>query len=119
MLRLILALMLLQVVAALQLSPALRPAAIQRPMMRHAMQAEGEPVVKAEDAAEGVAEDGADFYDDDKPIIEKPPVSNAMRERLINEARGVGADPNSKSPFLPVFFGVGVFVVLGALAVNM
>ena len=30
-----------------------------------------------------------------------------------------GADPNQKNPFLPVFFGVGVFVLLGALAVNM
>ena len=29
-----------------------------------------------------------------------------------------GADPNSKSPFLLAFAAVGVFVVLGALAVK-
>ena len=46
-------------------------------------------------------------------------LSNTMRDRLIAESRGLGADPNAKSPFLPVFFGVGVFVLLGALAVNM
>ena len=49
----------------------------------------------------------------------QPEISNAMRERLINESRGLGADPGSKNPFLLVFFGVGVFVVLGALAVNI
>jgi hypothetical protein len=42
-----------------------------------------------------------------------------MKERLIRESAGLGADPNQKNPFLPVFFGVGVFVLLGALAVNM
>ena len=42
-----------------------------------------------------------------------------MRERLINESRGLGADPNQKNPFLFVFAGVGVFVLLGAAAVNM
>ena len=38
-----------------------------------------------------------------------------MRDKMIAESRGLGADPNAKNPFLPVFFGVGVFVVLGAL----
>ena len=42
-----------------------------------------------------------------------------MKERLIRESAGLGADSNQKNPFLPVFFGVGVFVLLGALAVNM
>ena len=46
-------------------------------------------------------------------------LSQTMKDRLIAESRGLGADPNSKNPFLPVFFGVGVFVTLGALAVNM
>ena len=49
----------------------------------------------------------------------QPQISNAMRDKLINESRGLGADPGAKNPFLPVFFGVGVFVMLGALAVNM
>ena len=47
------------------------------------------------------------------------PRQNTMKERLIRESAGLGADPNQKNPFLPVFFGVGVFVLLGALAVNM
>ena len=48
--------------------------------------------------------------------------ARTLRERyhrLINESRGLGADPNQKNPFLLVFAGVGVFVVLGALAVNI
>jgi hypothetical protein len=67
------------------------------------------------------------YYDDetgDEPIkyadgSKKPEISSSMRERLINESRGLGADPSAKNPFLLVFGGVGVFVVLGALAVNM
>ena len=42
-----------------------------------------------------------------------------MRARLLKEQQGLGADSNSKNPFLLVFAGVGVFVILGALAVNM
>ena len=42
-----------------------------------------------------------------------------MRERLINESRGLGADPNQKNPFLNVFAAVGVFVVLGFVATNL
>ena len=49
----------------------------------------------------------------------KPEISNAMRDRLINESRGLGADPNAKNPFLYAFGAVGVFVCLGALAINM
>jgi len=68
-----------------------------------------------------------DLYDDEIPeekIVytdgtKKPELSQTMKDRLINESRGLGADPNQKNPFLGVFAGVGVFVVLGALAVNM
>ena len=69
-----------------------------------------------------------DLYDDQIPeneqVIytdgtEKPTLSNTMRDKLIAEGRGLGADPNQKNPFLAVFGGVGVFVVLGALAINM
>ena len=69
-----------------------------------------------------------DLYDDQIPeegqIVytsgeKKPELSNTMRERLINESRGLGADPNQKNPFLAVFAGFGVFVLLGALAINM
>lgn len=74
----------------------------------------------------GGSTDGA-LYDDeivDGPITykdgsKKQELSNTMRERLINESRGLGADPNQKNPFLFVFAGVGVFVLLGAAAVNM
>ena len=67
------------------------------------------------------------FYDDESgndPIkyadgTRKPEISTSMREKLINESRGLGADPGAKNPFLFVFGGVGVFVLLGALAVNM
>ena len=67
------------------------------------------------------------FYDDEsgnEPIkyadgSKKPEISNSMREKLINESRGLGADPGAKNPFLFVFGGVGVFVLLGALAINM
>tara|TARA_B110001452_G_C15216384_1_gene421819 strand:- start:1399 stop:1893 length:495 start_codon:yes stop_codon:yes gene_type:complete len=45
----------------------------------------------------------------------KPQLSNTMRDKLINEGRALGADPNAKSPFLPVFAAVGLLVVLGAL----
>ena len=53
------------------------------------------------------------------PPPPRDPLSNTMKDRLIRESAGLGADPNQKNPFLPVFFGVGVFVLLGALAVNM
>ena len=66
--------------------------------------------------------DGA-LYDDEIPdqqIVytsgeKKPELSNMMREKLINEGRSLGADPNAKNPFLYVFGAVGVLVVLGAL----
>ena len=45
----------------------------------------------------------------------KPELSNTMREKLINEGRALGADPNAKNPFLPVFGGFFLLVVLGAL----
>ena len=48
-----------------------------------------------------------------------PALSNTMRDKMIAESRGLGADPNAKNPFLGAFFGVGVFVVLGALAINL
>ena len=68
-----------------------------------------------------------DLYDDQikegeikyKDGSTKPQLSNTMREKMINESRGLGADPNQKNPFGLVFIGVGVFVCLGALAVNM
>jgi len=81
---------------------------------------------KAAGQFKAVAADGA-LYDDeieDTPIVykdgqQKPGISTSMRDRLINESRGLGADPNAKNPFLYAFGAVGVFVVLGALAINM
>jgi len=75
------------------------------------------------DAAPAASAGGYEtFYDDEREdavLAKKPELSNTMRERLINESRGLGADPNAKNPFLPVFFGVGAFVLLGALAVTL
>ena len=117
--------------------------------------------------AEGEMPAGATLYDDEQPFVEKPPISNEMRAKLLKGQRAMGSDPNSKNPFLyvsahqidlfrthstvslslrtkadpsrhrsaavsppptthppthtimQVFAGVGVFVILGALAINM
>ena len=59
-------------------------------------------------------------YDDEVDTApKKEELSATMRERLINESRGLGADPNQKNPFLNVFAAVGVFVVLGFVATNL
>ena len=75
--------------------------------------------VPVEGAAAPAADTAGNVYDDVAPPPPRDPLSNTMKERLIRESAGLGADPNQKNPFLPVFFGVGVFVLLGALAVNM
>ena len=49
----------------------------------------------------------------------KPQLSQTMKDKMIAESRGLGADPNQKNPFLGVFAGMGVFVVLGAIAINL
>ena len=38
------------------------------------------------------------YYDDERAPPKQPEISNSMRERLINESRGLGADPGSKNP---------------------
>mmetsp|Transcript_44283 Transcript_44283/g.88488 ORF Transcript_44283/g.88488 Transcript_44283/m.88488 type:complete len:126 (-) Transcript_44283:317-694(-) len=90
---------------------------------RSAILMQAEPIKdEAVEAGEAAPEGYATFYDDEKDdavLAKKPPISDAMRKKLLNEQRGIGADPNSKNPFLFVFAGVGIFVVLGALAVNM
>ena len=67
---------------------------------------------------------GGALYDDEipegQPVVyttgqKKPELSNTMRDKLIAESRGLGADPNAKNPFLPVFGGFFLLVVLGAL----
>lgn len=107
-----------------QLNAAARPTLPLR--ARTITATEDEDAVKSEEATPEQA-GYSTFYDDesgDQPIkyadgTKKPEISNSMREKLINESRGLGADPGAKNPFLLVFGGVGVFVVLGALAVNM
>jgi hypothetical protein len=69
----------------------------------------------SEEAASGYEE----FYDDEKPMVEKPPISAEMREKLLKGQQVLGSDPNRKNPFLLVFAGVGLFVILGAIAVNL
>jgi len=72
---------------------------------------------------EGTYKEKSDaLYDDeiaDGPVnykdgTKKPELSNTMRDKLINESRGLGADPNQKNPFLIVFVAVGLFVLAGA-----
>ena len=108
-----------------QLNAAVRPMLAVR--ARAITAAEDGDAVKPEEATPGQA-GYQTVYDDesdpDAPIkyadgTKKPDISNSMREKLIKESRGLGADPGAKNPFLLVFGGVGVFVVLGALAVNM
>lgn len=53
----------------------------------------------------------------EKEIKAERQLSQTMKDKMIAESRGLGADPNQKNPFLPVFIGVGVFVVLGAISV--
>ena len=113
--------------SALQLGavqPRRPQVALQRRLARPAMQEGGAPAPEtpppatAEDAP--AAEGYATFYDDEKDSAPpKPALSENMRQKLLNEQRGLGADTNSKNPFLAVFAGVGVFVLLGALAVNL
>ena len=76
-------------------------------------------VIKLTSATAPAADAAGNVYDDAAPPPPRDPLSKTMKERLIRESAGLGADPNQKNPFLPVFFGVGVFVLLGALAVNM
>ena len=84
----------------------------------------GEDVDPALAKNEGVyqaKEDGA-LYDDMVPDgkvtyrdgTKKPELSQTMRDKLINEGRALGADPNQKNPFLYVFAAVGLFVLAGA-----
>jgi len=110
---------------AFRLTAAPSPA-VRAPLRRIAtvMQAEPPPAQSESEQplAPAESEGYATFYDDEKEdevLQAKPQLSNTMRERLIKEQRGLGADPNAGNPFLLVFGGVGVFVILGALAVNM
>ena len=46
----------------------------------------------------GAPDQYGNVYDDEVKVVEKPALSNTMRDRLINESRGLGADPNQKHP---------------------
>lgn len=101
------------------------PLKVRSPSLR--MQ-EAEPPAEPEDAraaydaavkAEGEMAAGSTLFDDEKPFVEKPPISSEMRAKLLKGQQALGSDPNSQNPFLYVFGGVGVFVILGAIAVNM
>merc|ERR1719203_2197610 len=73
------------------------------------------------DESESVSGDNPVYttlYDDEATTFKSRDISDNMRARLIKEQQGIGTDPNQKSPFLAVFAGVGVFIVLGALSVN-
>ena len=62
------------------------------------------------------ADAAGNVYDDESEQDDGPQFSETMRQKMINESRGLGADPNKQNPFLGVFAGFGVFVLLGALA---
>jgi hypothetical protein len=126
---LLLVITILNVAGALQLGRTAQPLLQHRPLssFRSSTTMQSEPPKEEETEATMSAapseKDGyTTFYDDEKEdtvLAAKPQISNEMRQRLINEQRGLGADPNSKNPLLGVIGAVGVFVVLGALAVNM
>ena len=89
--------------------------------------ADFDPTTSKAAGAYKASSDGA-LYDDEIPegdkIVytsgqKKPELSSTMRDKMIAESRGLGADPNAKNPFGVVFIGVGVFVCLGAVAINM
>jgi hypothetical protein len=75
--------------------------------------AKKEGVYQAKDDAlyDDEVQDGGIRYSDG---TKKPELSNSMRDKMIAESRGLGADPNQKNPFLIVFVGVGLFVLAGA-----
>eukprot|EP00966_Prymnesium_polylepis_P096935 2245807-Prymnesium_polylepis.1 len=114
----------LVLLALLGSASALQLGAVQprRPQLarlaRPIMQEGGAPAPETppEATAEGAPAEGyGTFYDDEKDTAPvKPALSDNMRQKLLNEQRGLGADTNSKNPFLAVFAGVGVFVLLGA-----
>ena len=62
------------------------------------------------------ADAAGNVYDDESEQDDGPQFSDTMRQKMINESRGLGADPNKQNPFLGVFAGFGIFVLLGALA---
>ena len=63
------------------------------------------------------AKDSAgNVYDDESEQDDGPGFSDSMRQKMIDESRGLGGDPNQKNPFLLVFAGIGLFVVAGALS---
>ena len=82
--------------------------------------AEAKKELTYEEAVKQEAEGGyRTVYDDESDFVEKPGISDEMRARLLRGQQQLGADPNSKNPFLYAFAAVGIFVALGALAVNM
>ena len=83
--------------------------------------ADFDPALAKNEGVYQAKEDGA-LYDDMVPDgkvtyrdgTKKPELSQTMRDKLINEGRALGADPNQKNPFLYVFAAVGLFVLAGA-----
>ena len=62
------------------------------------------------------ADAAGNVYDDESEQDDGPQFSDAMRQKMINESRGLGGDPNQKNPFLLVFAGIGLFVLAGAIS---
>lgn len=119
----LLALLLLPAAAALRLAPAAQLRTPARAVVHHLVMQEPPPP-PAEPAPDGAVDKPVgmqgSFYDDEvDPTPKKPALSNEMRQRLLREQQSLGADANTKNPFLFVFAGVGAFVLLGALAINM
>ena len=79
----------------------------------------GESGTTSEETSKAVvttsSSDGA-LYDDEIPdVAPKEMLSDNMRNRLLNEAKGMGADYNTATPNYILYVGlaVGVLVVLG------
>ena len=109
----------LQLAALKPRAPMARALALRMADSEPPAEPDARAVYDAAVKAEGQVEAGQTVYDDEAKFVEKPPISSEMRAKLIKGQQQLGSDPNSQNPFLYVFGGVGVFVVLGAIAVNM
>lgn len=92
-----------------------RPSALAAPLRRGGALARRAHVVLAEGEEEATKEDDGALYEPaTPPKPTKPPISNAMRERLLKENRALGGDPDASSgnPILVVSIVVGILAIV-------
>lgn len=71
---------------------------------------------KGDEVKKPVPDEKGNVYDDESPQDDGTNLSDQMKQKMVDESRDLGGDPMSKNPFLKVFIGVGIFVLLGAVA---